>query len=94
MDRFWRDVVTAKGPFMGRGSLVQGGKPTARRTRKWTLALSCGHSVTRVVKYRPDPAFRAPSRGGTQFRSGADVLPAPRRVDCEDCRSAWAELPR
>lgn len=68
---------------MGRGSLI--GPDTARRSRQWVLILSCGHVTSRPVTYGPSADGRALSRGGTQFRSGEDILPAPKRVRCGDC---------
>lgn len=81
----WREVVAVAGPQMGRGSLLQGGKPTVRRARRWLLTLSCGHQVRRPVRYSPHADGYERQRGGTQFRSKDDVLPAPKRARCEDC---------
>jgi hypothetical protein len=76
----WREV-TAASWYSGRGSLL--GPDTARRGRWWDLTLTCGHRAERTVRYRPQAH---PQRGGTQHRSGRDVLPPPRRVRCAACR--------
>lgn len=81
--RPWRAVTLSSGPYSGRGGML--GSDTARRSRRWTLVLECGHEVNRTVRYGPHSDGFKRSRGGTQFRSGADVLPAPRRVRCEHC---------
>jgi hypothetical protein len=82
----WRTVVTVTGPFEGRGGLL--GPDTSRRTRWWELDLDCGHRAERTVRYSPPTDGYARSRGGTQHRSAADVLPAPKRVLCQErgCR--------
>jgi hypothetical protein len=76
----WRAVCSFR-RREGRGSVL--GPDTVRRARWWELELECGHRVERFVRYRPQDR---PQRGGTQHRSGSDVLPAPRRVRCELCR--------
>jgi hypothetical protein len=81
----WRAVTLSQGPYSGRGGML--GPETARRSRRWALTLECGHEVNRTVRYGPHKDGFERSRGGTQFRSGADVLPAPRRVRCERCAS-------
>lgn len=77
----WRDVVSHEGPREGRGGIL--GPATSRRLRWWELTLSCGHEVERNVRYKPigNP------RGGTQGRSLSDVLPAPKRIRCDSCRT-------
>jgi hypothetical protein len=73
--------VTETSSTVGRGSLLGG--DTFRRIRMWNLALTCGHTVQRRVRYRPDPRRR---RGGSApVRAMADALPAPVRVRCEEC---------
>jgi hypothetical protein len=87
----WRDVVSdwagrpvdSESWMSGRGSVL--GPDTSRRTKWFELRLSCGHEVERAVRYR-SLGPRA-SRGGTQHRSGRDVLPPPRRVRCEHCQA-------
>lgn len=82
--RPWRDVDEAKGPFIGRGSLLGGDTP--RRTRWWELTLKpCGHVEQRTVRYGPHRDGYPRQRGGTQHRSVADVLPAPKRIRCGQC---------
>lgn len=77
----WREVEEADGPYAGRGSFL--GPGTARRSRWWRLRLKpCGHTEERTVRYRRQPGAQ---RGGTQHRSGGDVLPAPKRVRCGQC---------
>jgi hypothetical protein len=78
----WQTVVKAEGPRQGRGSVL--GRDTARRTRWWVLGLACGHTTERTVRYGPPADGRARQRGGTQYRSGEDVLPAPKKVLCRD----------
>lgn len=79
----WSNVTTVHGFYEGRGGLL--GPDTSRRTRWWELDLECGHRAERTVRYRPIRAPRARSRGGTQHRSGGDVLPPPKRVLCHQC---------
>jgi len=80
--RPWRVVLGDPAPALreGRGSVL--GPDTSRRTRWWEMRLECGHTVERIVHYRPVPN---PDRGGTQHRRRSDVLPPPRRVRCEFC---------
>ena len=77
----WQNVIAAE-LHQGRGSVL--GRDTARRTRWWLLTLDCGHFAERTVRYRPLPQAQV-QRGGTQHRSGTDVLPAPQRARCEYC---------
>jgi hypothetical protein len=79
----WRDV-TGSHLHSGRGSLLGG--DTARRARWWALDLACGHKTERTVRYRALPASEV-QRGGTQHRNADDVLPAPERVRCQQCRN-------
>jgi hypothetical protein len=81
----WSQVIKEHGYFEGRGGLL--GPDTSRRTRWWELDLDCGHKVERTVRYRPRQPPYARQRGGTQHRSASAVLPAPKRVRCEFCRS-------
>jgi hypothetical protein len=74
--------VTAAALHSGRGSVLGG--DTSRRARWWALTLDCGHLAQRAVRYRTLPPGEQ-QRGGTQHRSGDDVLPAPRRVRCDEC---------
>lgn len=82
----WRTPVKVSGPFEGRGGVL--GPDTSRRTRWWEMTLDCGHYAERTVRYSPRTDGYVRSRGGTQHRSGADVLPAPERVLCRSgaCR--------
>lgn len=77
----WRAVQGQPILREGRGSVL--GPDTSRRTKWWVLTLECGHRVERVVKYKPAAGF---TRGGTSHRSRDDVLPAPRKVRCRNCR--------
>ena len=81
----WRKVSGAiqRG---GRGSVL--GPDTSRRARGWVLSLECGHTVERTCRYVQLPVMER-QRGGTQTRSGDDVLSAPRRVRCEECERGW-----
>lgn len=82
-NRAWRAVMT---PILreGRGSVL--GPDTARRARWWEMRLSCNHVVERFVRYRPLPPDER-QHGGTQHRSRADVLPAPKQVVCDWCEA-------
>jgi len=82
--RPWQHVIAAV-LRSGRGSVL--GPDMPRRARWWALILACGHTAERTVRYRPLPR-REVQRGGTQRRSGDDVLPAPRRVRCGQCPAA------
>jgi len=54
---------------------------TSRRTRWWDLELSCGHKVTRPVRYqKKNPAQTKGTR-----RPVSDALPPQQRVSCPDC---------
>lgn len=77
----WRSVVGVGCIREGRGGLL--GPDTTRRTAWRELALECGHTVERTIRYKP---AEKPQRGGTQHRSPVDALPPPRRVRCEFCR--------
>lgn len=80
----WRKVERAElhaGRRFYRGLV---GPDTARRARWWNLFLACGHVVQRTARYAPLPEGTS-QRGGTQQRSGNHVLPAPKRVRCEEC---------
>jgi hypothetical protein len=77
----WRGVSAAS-LRSGRGSFL--GPDTSRRARWWGLDLECGHKTERTVRYRRLPAGEV-QRGGTQHRNADDVLPAPKRVRCEQC---------
>lgn len=82
----WRKVTEVRGPYQGRGSVL--GPDTSRRTAWWEMTLECGHDSERTVRYGPHQNGYERQRGGTQHRSLADVLPAPRRVLCSmgECR--------
>lgn len=80
-----RAVMTAE-LRTGRGSML--GPDTTRRARWWDLVLECGHQEEREALYRP---AGDPQRGDDPWRrkrTGGDVLPAPRRVICSECRAA------
>jgi hypothetical protein len=80
----WRRVSKAEGPRSGRGSVLGGA--TSRRAKWWVLHMDvCGHVVERSVRYGPHTDGWPAQRGGTQHRSLDDVLPAPKRVRCEQC---------
>lgn len=79
----WRKVTGTPQWRSGRGSLL--GPETPRRTRWWNLTLECGHTAERTVRYGPHANGYPAQRGGTQHRSSADILPAPKRVRCERC---------
>lgn len=78
----WRAVMTAE-MRSGRGSMI--GPDTSRRARWWELGLECGHRVERTARYRPLPPDER-QRGGTQHRDRDDLLPPPKRADCEQCK--------
>ena len=55
--------------------------------RFWTLVLACGHEDTRPIRY--DPSKNNAGRGGARkkvVRSLEDVMPAPTKVRCDQCR--------
>lgn len=79
----WQAVVSASGPHCGRGSAL--GPDTDRRTAWWRLRLACGHDTERTVKYGRDPNDPRPGKGRVRHRSIQDVLPAPKKVRCEQC---------
>jgi hypothetical protein len=80
----WQEVADVRGYFTGRGGLM--GPDTSRRTHWWELTLACGHYAERTVRYGPHRDGYPRQRGGTQHRSSIDILPAPKRVLCHQCR--------
>jgi hypothetical protein len=85
----WRKVTAVSGPRSGRGSLL--GPDTTRRAHWWELELECGHRADRDVRFGPHKDGRTRQRGGTQHRSLGDMLPAPGRVRCTDCKAGGGE---
>lgn len=79
----WRKVTEVHGYSEGRGSVLS--PDTPRRTRWWELTLECEHHAQRTVRYGPHQNGYARQRGGTQYRSASDILPAPKRVRCDAC---------
>jgi hypothetical protein len=54
----------------------------------WELRLSCGHTVERIVTYRPDPTRTRQLRGWARLHAGKSqdlIQPAPKRARCEYC---------
>jgi hypothetical protein len=68
----------------GRGSYL--GPATSRRARWWELALECGHQAERPARYRPLGDKDRQDEAWRRKRSAADVLPAPKRARCPECR--------
>ena len=79
----WREVESAQ-LFEGRGGLLGG--VTERRARWWDMVMKgCGHRQERAARYGPHQDGWPRQRGGTQHLHRTDVLPAPKRVRCEQC---------
>lgn len=56
--------------------------------RWWELALTCGHTVERRMRYLPPTDGGPPSRGWAALHHGVSsdrVPPAPKQARCEWC---------
>lgn len=71
---------------MGQEPAVPGGRGPARW---WDLALTCGHTVRRPVRYVPLPIGTNGQRPRhRRNRDAVDILPAQEHAHCDQCPTA------